>query len=273
MQRILNALLQFRNPILYFFLLGFSIFFINGKSPFHNNKLEKYGLYFSQNLHSLSYSIKNYFNLKKINEKLLKENRKLKELELKSNSIALYPNAIKVKKRFPFKVKEANVIKNSFLSQQNYLIIDKGEAEGIKTEMAVLSENGVIGIVNAVSEHYSSVISILNQDIKVNIRLKKSNSVGSLIWKGTNPLDFEIEDVVMNVPIERGDTIITGGMSSYFPYGIFLGKIMNFESNPHSGYYTIDAKLFEDPSLVDYVYVINNIDFEEINSLQQNMSK
>ena len=80
MQRILNALLQFRNPILYFFLLGFAIFFINGKSRFHNNKLEKYGLYFSQNLHSLSYNIRNYFNLKKINKKLLKENRKLKEL-------------------------------------------------------------------------------------------------------------------------------------------------------------------------------------------------
>ena len=42
--------------------------------------------------YNLNYELLNYFNLKKKNEELLKENRKLKELHLKSNSLALYPN-------------------------------------------------------------------------------------------------------------------------------------------------------------------------------------
>ena len=56
-----------------------SFFFLNNKSSFHQSQLEKYGLYVSQNLYRVSHQIGNYFQLKKINEKLLQENKALKE--------------------------------------------------------------------------------------------------------------------------------------------------------------------------------------------------
>ena len=271
MQRIINALIQYRNPILYFFLLSCSILFLSKKSKYHKTQLEAYGMYATKEFYNLNYELLNYFNLKKKNEELLKENRKLKELHLKSNSLALYPNAFKEKRGFPFKLKEANVIKNSFLNQRNNLIIDKGSVDGIKNEMGVISKNGIIGIVNSVSKNYSRVISILNQEIKINVRLKKSNALGSMYWKGLNPLEFKIEDVINNVSFKKGDTIITGGMSSYFPYGIPLGEVVDFESNSQNGYYTINARLFEDPSLVSYVYILTNEDKEEIKQLQEDL--
>jgi len=162
------------------------------------------------------------------------------------------------------------VIKNSFLNQRNNLIIDKGSVDGIKNEMGVISKNGIIGIVNSVSKNYSRVISILNQEIKINVRLKKNNALGSMYWKGLNPLEFKIEDVINNVSFKKGDTIISGGMSSYFPYGIPLGEVVDFESNSQNGYYTINARLFEDPSLVNYVYILTNEDKKEIKQLQEN---
>jgi len=100
MQRIVEALIRFRNPISYLILLGLSIVFLNGRSNFHQNHLEKYSLYFSQNIYSFSHRIENYFNLKKINERLLKENKILKDLQLKSNELKLYPSNQKLKKRF-----------------------------------------------------------------------------------------------------------------------------------------------------------------------------
>ena len=162
------------------------------------------------------------------------------------------------------------MIKNSFLNQRNNLIIDKGSVDGIKNEMGVISKNGIIGIVNSVSKNYSRVISILNQEIKINVRLKKNNALGSMYWKGLNPLEFKIEDVINNVSFKKGDTIISGGMSSYFPYGIPLGEVVDFESNSQNGYYTINARLFEDPSLVNYVYILTNEDKKEIKQLQEN---
>ena len=270
MQRIINALIQYRNPILYFFLLGCSILFLIKKSKYHKTQLEAYGMYATKELYNLNHELLNYFKLKSKNEELLKENRKLKELNLKSKSLALYPNSFSEKKRFPFKIEQANVIKNSFLNQRNNLIIDKGSGHGIKNDMGVISINGIVGIVNSVSNNYSKVISILNQDIKINVRLKKSNALGSMFWKGLNPLEFKIDDVINNVSLKKGDTIITGGMSSYFPYGIPLGEVVDFESNSQNGYYTINAKLFEDPSLVNYVYVLINQDKKEIEQLKEN---
>ena len=64
MQRIVEALVRFRNPISYLVLLGLSIMFLNGRSSFHQNHLEKYSLYFSQSIYSFSHRIENYFNLK-----------------------------------------------------------------------------------------------------------------------------------------------------------------------------------------------------------------
>ena len=273
MQRIFNALIQYRNAIIYLILLSISLLYLNSNSNFHQSQLEKYGLYFSQRIYSLSYSVSKYFNLKKINSALFEENRKLKELELRSKSVSLYPKDYYSVRRYPFEVKKGNVIKNSFLNQRNFIIVDKGMSNGVKPEMAVISDRGIIGIVKSVSENYSSIISILNQDLKINIRLKKSDAIGTLSWKGINPLEFQIEDIVRNTNIQIGDTIITGGMSSYFPVGIPLGKIIDFEDNSNVGYYSINVKLFEDPSLIYHVYIIENKDLEEINRLQENTLK
>jgi rod shape-determining protein MreC len=168
---------------------------------------------------------------------------------------------------------DANVIKNSYLNQRNILIIDKGHEDGITSEMGVISDQGIIGVVKSVSKNYSSVISILNQDLKINVRLKNSSAFGSLSWKGTNPNDFQIDDVVISSSVIKEDTIITGGMSSFFPLGIPLGKISNYEADIKSGYYKINASLFEDPSQVYYVYVVENFDIEEIKKIKKDILK
>ena len=273
MQRIINALIQYRNAIVYLILLIISLLYLNRNSNFHKSKLEKYGLYFSQSIYNLNYSISKYLNLKKINLNLLEENRILKEFELKSKSILLYPKNYFKERRYPFELKKGNVIKNSFLNQRNFIIVDKGKSNSIKPEMGVISDKGIVGIVKSVSENYSSIISILNQDLKINIRLKNSNAIGTLSWKGINPKEFQIEDIVRNTNIQIGDTVITGGMSSYFPFGIPIAKITDFEDNSKIGYYSINAELFEDPSLIYHVYIIENKDLEEINILQKNTVK
>ena len=273
MQRILNVFVKHRNSILYLFLLSFSLFFLKANSSFHQLKLEKISLLFSSNLYSFSNSINRYFRLEKENKRLLKENEVLKSIQIKSNAPFLYTERYNNKINFPFDVQKVNIIKNSFQNQRNYIIIDKGAASGIRREMGVISAKGIIGLVQAVTDNYASVISILNQDIKINVRFKNRTAFGSLIWKGKIPKKFSIEDVVSTSSIKKGDTIVTGGMSSYFPYGIPLGVVTNLEKNIQNGYYKIDAELFENPSELYKAYVIENSDFNEINSLMQNLKQ
>ena len=273
MQRILNVFVKYRNSILYLFLLGFSLVFLKANSSFHQLKLKKISLFFSSSIYSFSFSINRYFNLEKENQRLLKENEELKSIQIKSNTPFLYTDGYNNKTNFPFEVQKVNIIKNSFQSQYNYIIIDKGAASGIKREMGVISTNGIIGLVQAVTDNYASVISILNQDMKINVRFKNRTTFGSLLWKGVAPKKFSIEDVVSTSSIKIGDTIVTGGMSSYFPYGIPLGVVTNLKNNIQNGYYKIDAELFENPAELYKAYVIENSDFKEINSLKQNVKQ
>ena len=73
-------------------------------------------------------------------------------MEIKSSDLFLYPSTFSNKRRFRFDIKTASVIKNSFLNQRNYLIIDKGTADGIQTETAIISNKGIVGIIKSVSE-------------------------------------------------------------------------------------------------------------------------
>ena len=272
MQRILNVFVKYRNSILYLFLLGFSLIFLKANSSFHQLKLEKISLFFSSSIYSFSFSINHYFNLEKENQRLQKENEVLKSIQIKSNTPFLYTEGYN-NKNFPFDIQKVNIIKNSFQSQYNYIIIDKGAVSGIKREMGVISANGIVGLVKAVTDNYASVISILNQDMKINVRFKDRTTFGSLIWKGKEPKKFSVEDVVSTSLIKKGDTIVTGGMSSYFPYGIPLGVVTNLENNIQNGYYKIDAELFENPAELYKAYVIENTDFNKINSLMQNIKQ
>ena len=111
MQRIINALVQYRNPILYLFLMGISLFFLSSRSSFHQNKLEKLSLYFSSSLYNFSNSIDQYFNLKEKNQLLIEENSRLKSIALKANAPFLYDSFMGKSKRFPFKIINANIIK------------------------------------------------------------------------------------------------------------------------------------------------------------------
>ena len=249
MQRILNALLQFRNPILYYFLLGLAISFAYNRSPFHEYNIEKYGFFFSSKLYAARDGISQYFKLSIVNQQLLEENKRLKVNELISSEILLYPAALKKTKRFPFNVKKARVLKNSFQNQRNYLTIDIGSIDGVKPEMGVISNNGIIGVVHSVTDHYANVISVLHQDLKINVRATKSPAFGSLVWSGKKPYEFRVEDVVSNANIKIGDTLITGGMSSYFPLGIPIGKIAEINNKK-----VID--FFSDFSQLGFVKVV-----------------
>ena len=130
--------------------------------------------------------------------------------------------------------------------------------------MGVIGPQGIIGIVNQTSKGYASVLSILNQDIKINAKFKNSNVFGSLFWTGKSPNEMELADVSVINPVKVGDTLVTGGMSSYFPEGIVIGTINSVERPKTGGYYSITVTLINNMTDLDYVYVIGNRNREEI---------
>ena len=79
-----------------------------------------------------------------------------------------------------------------------------------------------------------------------------------------------LSDIPSSNQIKLGDTIITGGMSFYFPKGIPIGTISNYETNLTEGYFEIEVSIFNNFSSLNNVYIIDKLDNEQIKKLINN---
>ena len=185
MRQLVNALLKYKNALLYIGLLIISLLFLNQRSFYHQSIFSNASLVLSSNLNQAGKNISNYLNLASSNEKLIAENIKLKGLELILFSEQTEKN--QAIDNFAFQVLGARIIKNNYQSARNYLIIDQGYLDGVEKEMGVISSDGIIGIVNQITANFSSVISILHRDIIIDASFKKNGAYGSLSWQGNHP--------------------------------------------------------------------------------------
>ena len=153
--------------------------------------------------------------------------------------------------------------------QYNFLTVNAGSSQNIKIDNGVISSNGVIGIVDKVSEKYSRVISILNKNFLLNAKHKKTNFFGIISWNGVDPQKVQLKDIPKRANISIGDSIVTGGNSLIFPKGILVGTVESYKLDFSENYIEIEVLLSTDLRNLDSVYIINNNNFEEIISLYE----
>lgn len=273
MQQIINFLIRNKNNILFLLLLTFSLFLTIQSHSYHKSKFISSANFLSGGIYSWTSNINSYFNLEQYNLRLLEENERLRtRLATYEDSLAIEPftDTSMVGANYIFRASE--VINNNYAKVDNYLTLKTGARDGVKRDMGVITSKGIVGIVEHVSPNYSTVISILNSNSRINAQLKKSNHFGSLVWNGQDPNVVQLTDVPSIAPIAEGDTIITGGRSLIFPKGIPIGAVKDFSLDQSESYYHINIQLFNDMTNIGYVYIIENTQQEEIRKLQ-NISK
>ncbi len=214
-------------------------------------------------------SVSNYFSLKKQNDALALENDRLQRL------VRRYESALSAKDslRRPqmddgFNYIPATIIKSSTNSQHNYLIIDKGSDDGVIRNSGIITSQGVIGIIDAVSAHYSYAISFLNTELFISARLGNSGAVGPLAWDGISSDGAILKEIPLQFKFAPGDTVYTSGYSTIFPPDIPIGvagesKIINGATNE------IKVKLFQDHKALKYVTIVSNTRSEEIEAIEK----
>ena len=212
--------------------------------------------------------IGSYFSLKKDNRLLVQENVDLqrqlnayKALAVMQDSTDLHPSGL-------YSYMASDIVKSTRGKQHNYMLIDKGSRAGVSEGMGVVTANGVVGVIDAVSDNYSYVISFLNTEQSVSARLTKSDHFGLLRWEGVNPHKATLTEISLNCGAAVGDSVATSGHSSIFPADIPIGVISKIK--PVSGLYlSLEVDLFQDYSRLRHVYVVANKDRKEIDELEQ----
>ena len=134
--------------------------------------------------------------------------------------------------------------------------------------MGVITKDGIVGIVASVTRNFSTVISLLNTDLKISAKHRRSGAFGSLYWDGLNYREMILSEIPQHVNLTQGDTIVTSGYSSIFPPNIPLGIIEEYELKDGS-FYVVNIKLLSDFKRIDNVYIIKSHQGAERNLIEK----
>lgn len=203
-----------------------------------------------------------YLSLEEQNRALVKENARLYNALKHSRYATNDESFVDSISKLQFRHIPATVINNSVNKQYNYITINKGKAQGIERDMGVIGPEGLIGVVKSASEHFSTVVPILNREFFPNARIKSSNFIGIIEWPGKNYQEVTLNDIPLHAEINIGDTIETSGNTATFPQGIMIGTITDYET-VKGVHYTISVKLSTDFKKISHVMVIENLLKEE----------
>lgn len=207
-------------------------------------------------------SVTEFTRLNQINDSLAAENVKLK------NNLERYRrDQIPSIDRSGYEYISAQVISASVNKVQNYITINKGKDHGVENEMGVVSADGIVGIVVSVSDKYATVLPIINPETRISVKLEKNNYFGSLLWQGGNIGEAMLSEIPGYVNVSKGDRIVTSGYSAIFPEGVPAGTVESFVHEPSTDFYEITVALYSDFHNLGYVYVIRNLNAEEIRQM------
>lgn len=122
----------------------------------------------------------------------------------------------------------ARVLSRVLSPLSDHIFIDQGSMEGLKVGLPVATEAGLVGRIVEVSPHISKVMLITDRLSRVDALTQEGRVNGILRGKGNRGgvLDYISREVL----IKEGETLVTAGVTGYFPKGLILGKIARVQS-------------------------------------------
>ena len=280
MRNLLNFFLKYNYWFLFILLEVISFALLFRFNNYQGSVFFTSSNYMAGAVYETANSVTGYFHLKAINDDLAQKNvelelqmerllEKLTELTHDSSGI----ERMRKESLSGYDIFKAKVVNNTLTHADNYITLDKGEKDGIRSEMGVVDGNGVVGIVYMTSDHYSVVIPVLNSKSSISCKIKNSDYFGFLKWDGGASNYATVKDMPRHSLFSLGDTIVTSGHSAVFPSGIPVGTVEDI-SDSHDGLsYLLKVRLFTDFGKLNDVRVIAKKTQEEQLRLEKRVKR
>jgi len=279
MRNIFLFIRRYFNFIFLLLLQVFCIYLIVHYNTYHNAVASGFMNEVTGKINTQYNKIDYYFQLKKTNEHLAKDNERLRNL-LKENfdrpdtATKIITDSIPydtLGNRRKWLQLSAKVVSSSVSAQNNFIVLGRGSAQQLKKDEGVVDpNNGVVGIITDVSENFAVVMSLLHKDSKISAKLKKGGDAGQVIWDGKDPNRLSLIEIRKSAKVAKGDTVYTSGFTTTFPYGLMIGTVDEVVPDKSTNNYIIKLKSTTNFYNLQYVYAIENFQKDEINRLLKN---
>ncbi len=201
--------------------------------------------------------------LRRVNMELADESQRLREAKLEN--LRLH-QLLSIREQFPNQLIAGRVVNKNLLLMRNTLTLDIGTADGVELHMPVVSDEGLVGSVVAVTSHFSIVNILYNSDFRASVKIQRSRVDGILACEGNTLL---LKNVPKTHDVKIGDVVMTSEYSSMFPADIRIGLVNNIKDETGSLFKTIvlssgvDFIKIEELFVVKYKPVQERIDLEQ----------
>lgn len=201
--------------------------------------------------------VPDYFSLREENSILRERNVTLADevsllRESRLENIRLR-RLLALKERSAFTYIAANVIGKNSQPMRNTITIDVGASDGVKYNMPVVTDAGLVGRVVGISGSYAVAQLLLHKDMRVSARVQRPRADGILYWDGE---EFFLKNVPRTQDVQQGDVVLTSSFSTIFPAGIKVGVVSSATIEPAALFQTIKVEPAVDFSKIEEVFVI-----------------
>lgn len=201
--------------------------------------------------------------LREKNIKLANEVATLKEARLENIRLS---KLLELKELTGGSVVSASIVNKSVVKRRNTITLNVGEDDGVKLNMPVITDDGLVGKIVATSKSYSIAQILYNNDLKVTVKAQRSRVDGILTYDGVENL------VVTNVPksadVNVGDVVVTSEYSNTFPAGIPVGVVRE-AGNLDNLFKKILITPSVDFNVLEEVFVLKYLPNEERRNLEE----
>ena len=148
----------------------------------------------------------------------------------------------------------------------HYVIINQGSSDGIRRGMPVVTEQGLVGRVDAVIADAARVQLITDPASTVNVRLQNAEEDASLTGSITGGLNLNL--IPMDTNVQKGDLVLTSGLGGGYPPNLIVGQVGTVHKNDVDLFKEANVQPVVDFNRLQIVLIITNFEPVEIEPLE-----
>jgi rod shape-determining protein MreC len=162
--------------------------------------------------------------------------------------------ALKEKINYPTIV--ARVISRDQTSIIKTILIDKGTSHGMKVDLPVIADQGVVGRIVEASPHVSKILLLIDVNSNIDSMVQESRIQG--ILQGASSRGCSLKYIAKTEAVSPGNIVISSGLSGVFPKGLLIGAVTNVDKTDSGLFQKIEVVPFVDFARIEEVMIIKS---------------
>jgi rod shape-determining protein MreC len=150
----------------------------------------------------------------------------------------------------------ARVIGRDKTSIIKTILIDKGASHGLKVDLPVIADQGVVGRIIETSPHVSKILLLIDENSNIDALVQESRIQG--ILQGAASRGCSLKYISKTETVSSGNIVISSGLSGIFPKGLLLGAVTNVDKTDSGLFQKIDVAPFVDFAQIEEVMIIKS---------------